>query len=47
MRGGLALAPLTLALLLAGDVETNQHSPLALLAVPHLELVTVAARANT
>jgi len=47
MRGGLALAPLTLALLLASDIKADQHPPLTVGAGPHLELVTVAARANT
>ena len=47
MRGGLALAPLTIALLLASDIEADQHPPFTVGAAPHLELVTVAARANT
>jgi len=46
MRGGLALAPLTLALLLASDIEADQHSPLALLTYSHFEFVTVATGAN-
>ena len=42
-----AFAPLAAAVLLARDIATAEHSPFTLLAVPYLEVVTIAARANT
>jgi len=42
-----ALAPLTAAVLLARDIATAEHPPFAFGAGPYLEVVTVAARANT
>jgi len=42
-----ALAPLTAAVLLARDIAAAEHAPLAFGTGPYLEVVTIAARANT
>ena len=41
-----ALAPLPHPLMLAGDIEADQHTPFALGADPHDKIVTVAAGAD-